>query len=360
MNEQKISPTKNIAKNELVTKNKRLFLQSLKPFNNLEPSSQYRLYNRRYFGNNNENQEEPKKLKQNININSIKTNNFFISNNTSKNSISKSQEKIEKSQKAHENNLKKLKELEKILEDLEKNNLSLSNEIDQLKNEEDKIKKDIEAKDEEEKELNTELDNLKNINEDKNREYLHLMNLNHHRQIERGNNHHNNNNPLNNNNRPRIENVNINNNSNNNIQNNNNNSERSNNGEDQMSINELLNRVLRIQRQVRGENNDEERDNNINSIQQSINNSVLEENPELGENLGPPMTFAQIDALPVEKYPKKEIYDEKCVICSFNLCYNDSVTKLQQCQHTFHKECLGNFLIRKQGSKCPICKVSLI
>ena len=186
------------------------------------------------------------------------------------------------------------------------------------------------------------------------------MNLNHHRQIERGNNHHNNNNPFNNNNRPRIENVNINNNSNNNIQNNNNNSERSNNGEDQMSINELLNRVLRIQRQVRGENNEEERGNNIDSIQQSINNSVLEENPELGENLGPPMTFAQIDALPVEKYPKKEIYDEKCVICSFNLCYNDSVTKLQQCQHTFHKECLGNFLIRKQGSKCPICKVSLI
>ena len=359
MNEEKTSPTKNIAKNELVSKNKRLFLQSMKPFNNLESSSQFKLYNRRYFGNSNENQEEPKKIRQNININSIKTNNFFLSNNAPKINISLSQEKIQRSQKAHENNLKKIKELEKILDDLEKNNISLSNEIDQLKNEEDKIKKDIQAKDEEEKELNTELDNLKNINEDKNREYLHLMNLNNHRQTERRYNQHNNNNPINTNNRPRTENVN-NNNNNNNIQNNNNNSERSNNAEDQMSINELLNRVLRIQRQVRGENNEEERGNNNNSIQQSINNSFLEENPELGENLGPPMTFVQIDALPSEKYPKKETYDEKCVICGFNLCYNDSVTKLVQCQHTFHKECLGNFLIRKQGSKCPICKVSLI
>ena len=80
----------------------------------------------------------------------------------------------------------------------------------------------------------------------------------------------------------------------------------------------------------------------------------------LNEDLGPPMSMEQIEALPMEKYPKKDIYDEKCILCGFNIYYNDSITKLQQCQHIFHKECFSNFLIHKQASKCPICKISLI
>lgn len=340
MNEQNISPIKNIMKNELANKSKKLFLKSAKPFNNLQVSSQFRVCNRRYF----EQQEEPKKINHK-NINNIKTNNFFLMNNVPKNYVSISQEKTQKNQKIHEENVKKLKELEKLLDDLEKKNISLSNDIDQLKNEEDTLKNDLKNKEDEEKELNTELDNLKNINEEKNREYSQLMNQNIQQQSERhNNNNHNNNNHNNNDSNSRAR-------ENNNIQNN--------NSENQISINDLLNRVLRMQRNVIRENNQEEINNN-NSNQQSINNSILEDNPELGENFGPPMTFAQIDALPSEKYPKRDTYDEKCVICGFNLFYNDSITKLVQCQHIFHKECLGNLLMRKQGSKCPICKVSLI
>ena len=339
MNEKKISPMKNIIKNEITTNSKRLFLKPAKPFNSIQVSSQFRVCNSRYFEH--EQQEEPKKINHKItnNINNIKTNNYFLMNNSSKNYVTLSQEKMKLNQKAHEDNLKKLKELEKLLDDLEKKNISLSNDIDKIKNEEDILKDNLKTKEDEEKELNIELDDLKKINEDKNKEYLDLMNQNIQQQNERNNS---NNNNLDNH-RAR---------GNNNLQNNNNNN-------NQMSINELLNRLLSMHRNpIREDNQEEINDNNL--MQQSINNSILDNSVELGENLGPPMTFVQIDALPSEKYPKKETYDEKCVICSFNLCYNDSITRLVQCQHIFHKECLGNFLIRKQGSKCPICKVSLI
>ena len=46
----------------------------------------------------------------------------------------------------------------------------------------------------------------------------------------------------------------------------------------------------------------------------------------LNDDLGPPMTYQQIEALQVEKYPKKDNYDEKCILCGFNLYYNDSIT----------------------------------
>ncbi len=335
MNEQKISPIKHIVKKELTSNSKRIFLRSAKPFNNIQVSSHFRVYNQRYLEH--EQQDEPKKINHK-NINYIKTNNYFLLNNSSKNYVSLSQEKMKLNQKVHEDNLKKLKELEKLLDDLEKKNISLSNDIDKIKNEEDTLKDNLKTKEDEEKELNIELDDLKKINEDKNKEYLDLMNQNIQQQNER---HDSNNNNLDNH---RVR-------GNNNLQNNNNNN--------QMSINELLNRLLSVHRNSIRENNQEEMNDN-NLMQQSINNSILDNSIELGENLGPPMTFVQIDALPSEKYPKKETYDEKCVICSFNLCYNDSITRLVQCQHIFHKECLGNFLIRKQGSKCPICKVSLI
>ena len=114
-------------------------------------------------------------------------------------------------------------------------------------------------------------------------------------------------------------------------------------------------------------NNINQDNNNINiplipqnNIGQSINiikSTFLDEEEE---DFGEPMTFQQIDNLPIINYPKKEVYDEKCELCEFPLCFNDRVTKLEKCQHIFHKECLGNFLMYRKGSKCPICKISLI
>ena len=97
--------------------------------------------------------------------------------------------------------------------------------------------------------------------------------------------------------------------------------------------------------------------NNINSSTNIIKSVFLNED---NEDFGEPMSFDQIDNLPIINYPKKEIYDEKCGLCEFILCFNDRVTRLEKCQHIFHIECLGNFLVHKKASKCPICKSSLI
>lgn len=335
MDDKKNTPNKNLVQNE-IPKNKIFFLPSCKPIDIRQVSSQFRQCNIRYFPNNNE-----KTKSKNFNINSIKNTNIFRLNAASKYKVSLSQEKEDKTRKIHEENEKKMKELQKILEDLEKKNISFDNEINKLSNDENNLKNDLQKKDDEEKELTTELDNLKNINEEKNREYLHLQ------QISQENA--NNNNGLNNNNRPRQRAHNI-----------NNNNPENNNEDDQASEIDLLNRLLRLQRQVMG-NNEGERgvEGEGNNIDNSLNNSNYDLIELLNEDLGPPMTLEQIEALPSEKYPKKDTYDEKCILCGFNLCYNDSINKLEQCQHIFHKECFSNFLINRQASKCPICKVSL-
>ena len=338
MDGDKNSPTKNASQNkknkiDLISTNKPLILESNKPFNNIQLSSQFRVCNRRYLNDNTEEDEKKYKIKNsNINNNNI---NIFRLNSYSKNTISLSQEKTKKNIKEHEDNKKKIKELEKLLEELNKNKNDLSNQIDKLNNEENQLKNDLTKKEDEERELNEELDNIKNINEDKNREYLQLMQLNQQQQN-------------NGNNRPRRD---------NNINNNNTNEANHN------SLNNILNSILRIRQQINNGNNEggsenEGGQNNINSGERSIHESNLEIDPD--GDFGPPMTFQQIEDLPSGKYPKKEIYEEKCVLCGFVFCFNDSIITLNKCNHIFHKECLGNFLINKLASKCPVCMVSII
>jgi hypothetical protein len=191
---------------------------------------------------------------------------------------------------------------------------------------------------EEEKELNIELNNLKNINEEKRNEIINLFNSNHLN---------NNNNGLNNN--RQINNINNNNSLNNNIE------QRNINQNEQNLINNTLNRLFPIQRQVIG-NNEEIGNPFDNSFNNSINMEFV---GGLDEDLGPPMTFQQIEALPFERYPSKD-NQEKCLLCGFPFCFNDNIIKLAQCQHIFHKVCLENFLMNRQASKCPQCKASLI
>ena len=75
---------------------------------------------------------------------------------------------------------------------------------------------------------------------------------------------------------------------------------------------------------------------------------------------GPPMSYSQLQALPSSNYPRNNYNNEKCTICEFVFCYNDVVTKLTKCSHTFHKNCLVNRLSARQSSKCPICRISII
>ena len=323
---------KNLLEDDSFSKNKRILFQTKFNPNNLQLSSQFRTNNKRYFEQYNEQKEEENKLKQKDNTfyNSTKYPIYKLSNDALKKNISKNK-------KAHENNLKKIEEYEKQLKELENKNNLLSKDINELQKKEGNLKNELKSKEDEEKELNTELNNLKNINEEKKNEVINLMNSNHI----------NNNNSLNNN--RQINNINMNNPQSNNIE------QRNINQNEQVPINNALNRLMPIQSQVIG--NNEEIGNLIdNSINNSLNMAFL---GGFDEDLGPPMTFQQIDALPFERYPSKDS-QEKCLLCGFPFCFNDNIIKLVQCQHIFHKVCLENFLINRQASKCPQCKASLI
>ena len=323
---------KNLLEDDSFSKNKRILFQTKFNPNNLQLSSQFRTNNKRYFEQYNEQKEEENKLKQKDNTfyNSTKYPIYKLSNDALKKNISKNK-------KAHENNLKKIEEYEKQLKELGNKNNLLSKDINELQKKEGNLKNELKSKEDEEKELNTELNNLKNINEEKKNEVINLMNSNHI----------NNNNSLNNN--RQINNINMNNPQSNNIE------QRNINQNEQVPINNALNRLMPIQSQVIG--NNEEIGNLIdNSINNSLNMAFL---GGFDEDLGPPMTFQQIDALPFERYPSKDS-QEKCLLCGFPFCFNDNIIKLVQCQHIFHKVCLENFLINRQASKCPQCKASLI
>lgn len=328
-------PKKNLFENDLFPKDKRIFFQAKNIQNNLQLSSQFRANNKRYFEKNNEQKEGENKPKQK-DINFFKDAKFPIYI-LSQNDILK--DKISKNKIAHENNLKKIEQFKRQLQELEKNNNLLSKNINDLQKKEDNLKNQLKGKEDEEKELNTELNNLKNIHEEKRTQFINLMNSNF------INNH---NNALNNN--RQINNININNPlNNNNIQGNMNQNE-------QAPINNALNRLLPVERQTIEYNEDI-----VNEFDDSINNTInMEFVRGLDEDLGPPMTLQQIDALPFERYPTKDVYNEKCILCGFIFCFNDNIIKLIQCQHIFHKVCLENFLINRQASKCPSCKASII
>jgi len=323
---------KNLLEDDSFSKNKRIIFQTKFNPNNLQLSSQFRTNNKRYFEQNNEQKEEENKSKQKDNTfyNSTKYPIYKLSNDALKKNITKNK-------KAHENNLKKIEEYKKQLKELGNKNNLLSKDINELQKKEGNLKNELKSKEDEEKELNTELNNLKNINEEKKNEVINLMNSNHI----------NNNNSLNNN--TQINNINMNNPQNNSIE------QRNINQNEQVPINNALNRLMPIQRQIIG--NNEEIGNPIDdSINNSLNMAFL---GGFDEDLGPPMTFQQIDALPFERYPSKDS-QEKCLLCGFPFCFNDNIIKLVQCQHIFHKVCLENFLINRQASKCPQCKASLI
>ena len=126
------------------------------------------------------------------------------------------------------------------------------------------------------------------------------------------------------------------------------------------------------------ENNSNNNDNGLNNLEEvvtginfllnisrfrrpmddEVDNSVVITNSNNNEE-GPPMTQEQLDSLPCSLYPRHNVLNEKCVICEFDFCYNDTVIKLR-CDHKFHKNCLINRLTARNSSKCPTCKASII
>ena len=223
---------------------------------------------------------------------------------------------IDKNKKIHENKLKQIELLENELNDIEKENGLILKEKSILKNIKKKLEEDYNKIKIEIEEQNDELTQLKEINSIKNREYLELSRL-------------------------RSENMdNYSNSSRTNSQNDNNENDRF--GELFNGLNFLLN-ISRLRRA-----NEEENEESIR------NNSMFEYNNEEG----PAMTTQQLQALPTLIYPRNN-NNEKCIICGFDFCYNDTIIKLR-CNHSFHKNCLVNRLTARNSSKCPTCKASII
>ncbi len=93
-----------------------------------------------------------------------------------------------------------------------------------------------------------------------------------------------------------------------------------------------------------------------------LNNLNLEQNEfsEEENNNDNGLSIEQLLNLPNSKYNRFDNNEEKCVICSFEFCFNDSITKLDRCGHVFHRDCLFNLLQNRGSSKCPICKMNII
>ena len=116
------------------------------------------------------------------------------------------------------------------------------------------------------------------------------------------------------------------------------------------------------------ENEEENRPISLNQLFQNViirlnNNPMnlfnLNNQNDINENDNG-LTMEQLLNLPNSKYNKLDNNSEKCNICGFVFCFNDTISKLERCRHIFHRECLFNYLQNKNSSKCPICKVRII
>ena len=237
------------------------------------------------------------------------------------------EKKINKDKIIHENNLRVIEMLQADLDITEKDNELLLKEMELLKEQKkellekyEKIRDDLENE-------KTELEQLKDINDEKNREYLQLMHLRHQNIM---NNH----------------------NSSSNDSNRNNSNERHRGNADGLTLGDVMDGLLLGYSRMRGENNGGD--------DQGLNLPFIIFHGNDSNDDGPPMSYSQIESLPSSNYPRNNNNNEKCTICGFEFFFNDLVTKLVKCNHTFHKTCLANRLSARQGSKCPICKISII
>ena len=225
----------------------------------------------------------------------------------------------------HEKNLKEIEALKKDLEEIDKENESITEQILSEKLSSINLEQKYNKLNDKYIQENHKLNELKEINISKNQEYRQLIGIRQ-RELNDSNENNNDNNENNNNNEN---------------ENNNNNNDVLNNLEEVVTgLNFLLN-IARLRR----------------PIEEDLNNSEIISNNNNEE--GPPMTQEQLDSLPWSLYPRNNDLNEKCVICEFDFCYNDTVITLR-CEHKFHKNCLINRLTARNSSKCPTCRESII
>jgi hypothetical protein len=81
---------------------------------------------------------------------------------------------------------------------------------------------------------------------------------------------------------------------------------------------------------------------------------------ESGKAATPGLTPAQIIALrgTHKHVPKTDCFEvDECPICLAEFCEGDSLRRLPNCVHTFHRSCIDLWLL--QSASCPLCKVEI-
>jgi len=254
----------------------------------------------------------------------------------------------------HENNQKVISLLQSDLEKLEKENELLMEEMNKLKEEEQNLSKNYEDMRVDIEKEKDGLEELKDINEDKNHKYLQLLHLRHQQIMA---------NPVTHPSSNERANTNSNNNTNTNV----NSENRIHNPLNHLTLGNLMDGLLGVLRRVEEIEATGSRSNNLpfivfhsgtNFNENDNNDNMSDENENLDD--GPPVSYAQLQALPSYTYPRNNNNNEKCTICGFEFCFNDVVTNLVKCKHIFHKNCLVNRLSARKTSKCPTCNISVI
>ena len=113
-------------------------------------------------------------------------------------------------------------------------------------------------------------------------------------------------------------------------------------------------------RNIRSIHRDSVNELNRNSLHHFFDRLVFLSRMRRDNNSGPVMTDEQLQALPISYYPRNNNSNEKCIICDFPFCYNDVIINLRSCHHIFHKACLINSLTLSRSSNCPICRTTII
>ena len=234
----------------------------------------------------------------------IKENNSFldekkIANNNKNNNIIRttySPVNENKKIKIHEDNLSKLEKLQKELDNLEKENELISKEINSSKKEEKIQLQNYNKIIKDINKENIECNKIKEINNKKNREYSQLKEQ--HRQL-------------------------------------------------------MIDFLRNIHQNVINELN-------RNSLHRFFDRLVFLSRMRTQNNNLPPMSEQQLQALPISNYRNRNNTTEKCIICGFPFCYNDTIIRLRRCNHLFHKACLINTLTISRTSICPTCRVPIV
>ena len=198
--------------------------------------------------------------------------------------------------KIHEDNLSKLEILQKDLDNLQKENEIISKEINSFKKEEKIQLQNYNKIIRDINKENIECNKIKEINNKKNREYSQLKEQHRQLMIDFLRNLH------------------------------------------QNAINEL----------------------NRNSLHRFFDRLVFLSRMRSQNNNLSPMSDQQLQVLPISNYRNRNNTSEKCIICGFPFCYNDTVIRLRRCNHLFHKACLINTLTISRTSICPTCRISIV